>query len=436
MESTLRVFDIQEKQTGEAKAPSFPQIKSTASGFPEHKKRSRVSTFKKQRREAGAGGGDNKGEVRRDVPASIAPEPRSGPGGAGGGPANGLVPPGPERRTIDRENRQRLAAMSSAEIADAQAELLSSLDPNVLQMLLRRANLDEKPPGPDPFAMDSVSSAPLPASTKTEGAEGAEENTMKELRAPKKTVSFAATVEDEVPEPPSRQQQPDQAPPEQPSPAPQQQQEPPKASTNTTHFPHATGPPELDPSDPNFLEALHQKYFPNLAADPAKLAWMAPLPTEGSPADRDSPYYPGQTSLAVSQLRFDFAGRLLPPRLSRQIPTTKGLHHHGEAPEAAGYTVAELARLARSAVPAQRCIAFRTLGRILFRLGKGEWGPGDEGSMAMGVFRQVSEGRVLDSLNEAASVEEGTGHRAARAYAIEALWLYEKGGWRASFSGR
>ncbi|KAL8376038.1 hypothetical protein RB595_007245 [Gaeumannomyces hyphopodioides] len=431
MESTLRVFDIQEKEAGEAKAPSFPQIKSTASGFPEHKKRSRVSAFKERRQTARGGNDDNKGEHRRDVPASVAPEPRSVLGGAGG-----VAKPSPdsERRTIDKENRERLAAMSSAEIADAQAELLSSLDPNVLQMLLRRANLDEKPPGPDPFAMDSGSSAPSLAPRK---AEGAEEKTAEEPRAPKKTVSFAATVEDEVPEPPPQQQkQPNQAPTEQPSSAPQQQQEPPKTSTNTTHFPHATGPPELDPSDPNFLEALHQKYFPNLAADPAKLAWMAPLPTEGSPADRDSPYYPGQTSLAVSQLRFDFAGRLLPPRLSRQIPTTKGLHHHGEAPEAAGYTVAELARLARSAVPAQRCIAFRTLGRILFRLGKGEWGPGAEGSMAMGVFRQVSEGRVLDSLNEAASVEEGRGHRAARAYAIEALWLYEKGGWKASFSGR
>lgn len=331
--------------------------------------------------------------------------------------------------------------MSSAEIADAQAELLSSLDPNVLQMLLRRANLDEKPPGPDPFAMDSETSAAPPgasiaepgdahpAPTQTEVAEGK----TTEPRVPKKTVSFAATVEDEVPEPPppppQRRQRLDEA--------QTQRQEPPRTtSTNATHFPHATGPPELDPSDPDFLEALRQKYFPNLAADPAKLAWMAPLPTEGSPADRDSPYYPGQASVAVSQLRFDFSGRLLPPRLSRAIPTTKGLHHHGEAPEAAGYTVAEMARLARSAVPAQRCIAFRTLGRILFRLGKGEWGPGEEGSMAMGIFRQVSEGRVLDSLNEAASVEEGRGHRAARAYAIEALWLYEKGGWKTSFSGR
>ncbi len=130
---------------------------------------------------------------------------------------------------------------------------------------------------------------------------------------------------------------------------------------DTTHFPRPHAP-DLDPSDPDFLENLHQKYFPDLPADPSKLAWMAPIPSEGSLADRDSPYHPGQDSLAVSQLRFNFMGRLLPPRIARAIPVSKGLHHHGEAPEAAGYTIIELARLARSVVPSQRCLAFQTLG--------------------------------------------------------------------------
>ena len=53
---------------------------------------------------------------------------------------------------------------------------------------------------------------------------------------------------------------------------------------------------------------------------------------------------------------------------------TAGLHHHGAAPEDAGYTIGELAHLARSTVPAQRCVAFQTLGRVLYRLGRGEFG--------------------------------------------------------------
>jgi RNA polymerase II-associated protein 1 len=109
---------------------------------------------------------------------------------------------------------------------------------------------------------------------------------------------------------------------------------------------------------------------------------------------------------------------------------TKGLHHHGDAPEAAGYTIPELARLARSAFPAQRCVAFQTLGRILYRLGKGEWGA--EGSdMATGLWRCVAEGRVLEGLQEAAERER---HLSAKSYAIEAVWNWQQGGgqlWKA-----
>lgn len=209
------------------------------------------------------------------------------------------------------------------------------------------------------------------------------------------------------------------------------------------HFPHMPAVPDLDPADPDFLQHLHSKYFPNLPADPARLAWMAPVPTADSVADRESPYYPGQATVAVSQLRFDFRGQLVPPRASRDIPVSKGLHHHGEAPEAAGYTVGELARLARSAVPAQRCVAFQTLGRILYRLGRGEWGEAaadidkdPRSAVAQGIWRSVKEGRVLDTLHEAAGVEEGRGHQGSRAYAIEAVWLFEKGGWKELWKGR
>ncbi|TLS23218.1 uncharacterized protein PpBr36_06464 [Pyricularia pennisetigena] len=432
METTLAVLDVREKETGnQVRPPAFPTPKPN--GFPEHKKRTRVSAFKKQKQKEQSGATSN---------SSLSTSQSSLPSGSQteDGPSNDQDRPhfDSERRRIDKENRERLAAMSAEDIAEAQNEILQ-LDPSLIQMLLRRANLDEKPAGPDPFAVDnSAETAPSKSdvtdqvppplkstsSSKTEDeskADTRESRTENEAPAPKKkTVSFAPTVEDDEPdaEPTLRPEIPDQALP-----------------TNTTHFPHPANPPDLDPADPNFLETLHSKYFPNLPADPARLAWMAPLPTEDSPADRESPYYPGQTSLAVSQLRFDFQGRLLPPRISRKIPVSLGLHHHGEAPEAAGYTVGELARLARSAVPAQRCIAFQTLGRILFRLGKGEWGVG-EGTMGMGIFRCVSEGRVLDSLKEAAAVEEGVGHRSSRAYAIEALWLYEKGGWTKSFKGR
>jgi hypothetical protein len=341
--------------------------------------------------------------------------------------------------------------MSPEEIAEAQKELFAGLDPKFIQRLLSRATLDE-PSGPSPF--DAVPASTPPSSSR--------------LDVPAKPPR--ATVEDEPEEPETV-----------PAPAPRGSSKPRKTvtfdedapppvppadlfpvtesgasrkddnTTNTnpdttlpppkTHFPRPPTVPDLDPSDPDFLETMHRKFFPTLPADPSKLAWMAPIPSQDSPADRESPYYPGQESLPVSALRFDFRGALIPPRLSRTIPVTKGLHHHGEAPEAAGYTIPELARLARSAVPAQRCVAYQTLGRILYRLGRGDWGGGaggrggDEDDLAFALWRCVREGKVLESLEEEATLPEGRGHLSAKAYATEALWLFEKGGWREKWRG-
>jgi hypothetical protein len=158
----------------------------------------------------------------------------------------------------------------------------------------------------------------------------------------------------------------------------------------------------------------------------SKLAWMAPIPPADSMLDRESPYHPSRSTISVSALRFDFRGRLIPPRLARMIPPSQGLHHHAEAPEAAGYTVRELAFLCRSAVPAQRCIAYRTLGRLLYRLGSGEWGDHDD-TLATGIWDEIKCGRVIDSLHEASRNESG--HAGCHAFATEALTLHQKGGW-------
>ena len=273
--------------------------------------------------------------------------------------------------TIDRENKAVLDTMSPKELEEAQKDLFSALDPSLIQMLLRRATIDADT-GPSAFDMPqsgeaagAIPSPPTPepkieeTTTPEPPYEPKPPKQDKEKRSPKKSVRFEEDTEPELPLATA--------------------DDPPSLPSNATHFPHAPDIPDLDPADPDFLENLHKKYFPNLPADPSKLAWMAPLPTPNSTADRESPYHPGQADFPVSALRFDFRGQLIPPRISRKIPVTKGLHHHGEAPEAAGYTIPELARLARSSVPGQRCIAFQTLGRLLYRLGHGEWGVGAGG---------------------------------------------------------
>jgi hypothetical protein len=182
---------------------------------------------------------------------------------------------------------------------------------------------------------------------------------------------------------------------------------------------------------------------------------MSPI----DPSDKTSPYHPSQTGLNADELRFDFNGALLPPSVARSIPSDRGLHHHKDAPEAAGYTIPELAVTARSKVAAQRCMAYQTLGRILYRLGKGEfgveaatqttdgpakvvknpevvedengeeWVEDDVGSaIAGGLWQCVEEGRVVESLTEEANKERG--HLTARTFAQEALWNWRRGGGR------
>jgi hypothetical protein len=360
---------------------------------------------------------------------------------------------------MGRENDERLASMSPQEIEQARQELFNGLDQSVLEMLLKRANLND---AANPFPFDEPQPAPqdiLPSSGQanitpeiqiedtslkptssapqnrgpTEGSMTTASNNSAARIPPRPYVSEEVDESDSSPEQANSLE--DHIADEDAAPAiPPKEHiiDPEGHELDGAHWPRAPQPGDLDPSDPNFLQNLHDKYFPSLPADPSKLAWMAPIPTPNSPADRDSPYYPEQDSLPVSTLRFDFRGAILPPRISRAVPMSKGLHHHGEAPEAAGYTVRELARLARSAVPGQRCVAYQTLGRILYRLGKGDFGGVGRDDVSMGIWREVEEGAVLRSLHEEIGTNEGIGrgHRSARVYATEAVWLFEKGGWK------
>lgn len=401
------VGDVVERESSAARPPTLPALKTAATGFPEHKKRTKISAFKQQRSQG-------RGSEPRMEDSATTTTPQA----ALQTNQNSLTPTDPsfeetELRRIDQENKQRLAAMSEDEINEERQDLLESLSPSLIERLLKRANMDQGRGDtgiePEPFESRTIAE-PLPSPKVN-----AEATILPEPSGKRLTTSRTVTFDDEQePADPGVLQTPSTF-----------KLQPLEVDNPNIHFPNPPTAPELDPSDPNFLENLHTNYFPSLPADPSKLAWMAPIPTHGSAADQDSPYYPAQEALPASALRFDFRGGLLPPRIARAMPTTKGLHHHGEAPEAAGYTVPELARLARSAFPAQRCIAFQTLGRLLYRLGRGNMG--DEGSeMVKGLWRCIEEGKVVETLEEAASAEGG--HQGSKTYAVEALWLWQKGG--------
>ncbi len=417
------IGDIQERPLSAVPSPPVaPTNRISVSGFPAHKKRSKASAFKQQR---GARQQTPSARTADHSPVSVTSSPRAchaeGPRAASGTQANAkYVSRGEDmdRENIDEENSQRLARMSDDEIARERQELLAGLSPSLIERLLRKANIDA--------TQDEVTGEEAISDRKFEvhGRSSAPREVSFESIEPQAPGSFMEG---------SRQTDPDATPIRPPfdlqaaSMASQQRNTSPLPPQPTIHFPQPTAPPELDPSDPSFLTNLHRKYFPALPADPSKLAWMSPIPTENSPADQDSPYSPLQQGLPPSSIRFDFRGDLLPPRTARMIPVTKGLHHHGEAAEAAGYTIPELARLARSRFPAQRSVAFQTLGRILYKLGRGVFG--SEGSeLVIGLWRCVEEGKVLETLQMEASMNGG--HVSAKAHATEALWLWQKGGGR------
>jgi hypothetical protein len=207
----------------------------------------------------------------------------------------------------------------------------------------------------------------------------------------------------------------------------------PEGHEGSVHFPKPPAAPELDPNAPTFLDDLHQKYFPNLPHDPSKLAWMAPATDEENAA-----YDPSRENLSPKDIRFNFKGGIIPPSQSARIPTDVGLHHHGDAPSAAGYTVSELGILSRSAFPAQRSIAIQTAGRILYRLGKGEFGNenlveaegpvGERGMLAKGLWEAIEENRIIDTIT--AEANRDSGHQTSIALAQEAVWNWRKGGGR------
>ncbi|KAF2196489.1 hypothetical protein GQ43DRAFT_254661 [Delitschia confertaspora ATCC 74209] len=429
--STAFVGDILERDS--SAPPPAPSFKGSATGFPAPKKRtSRVSAFKQQR------------AAKAESPTSFLPKRQEAPQPS---PQSnqGAALPEDDRIRIDAENRQRLAEMTPAEIERERQELFDGLTPRLIQKLLNRSNINS---GSNEQDWDKGIPPAPPAD---------------EERAEKKPSTKKVTFQQPTNPQPLTTEDRD------PTLSKSENQTLPQSATGTIpdthfidssssiHFPHPPQPPELDPNSPSFLNDLHDKYFPELPYDPSRVSWMAPI----DPSDTSSPYHPAQQAMSAAELRFDFRGALLAPSHAREIPVTKGLHHHGDAPEAAGYTIPELARLARSKVASQRCMAYQTLGRILYRLGKGEFGveegrqrvdgpadivkdpnvveDGDDedgvidqesvgSAMCTGLWECVEEGHVIETLTEEANKERG--HLSAKTYAQEALWNWRRGGGR------
>ncbi|XP_041827355.1 RNA polymerase II-associated protein 1 [Melanotaenia boesemani] len=217
-----------------------------------------------------------------------------------------------ETMRIHRENQAKLQAMSQSEIVEEQRKLLSQLDPRLVEFVRSRK------------AQSDPSSAP---SSKHQEDKSRKEDT------PLESVSGALSGAAELFEQPQEVEM-------------------------------AEGDEELVQTPVMTEEELpvkpQKKWVHMDKLEPDKLEWMRDLP---------APRRKG-TKKAM-QARFDFAGTLIPP--TEDLPTHLGLHHHGEEPERAGYSLQELFLLSRSQIIQQRSLALSTVANILSKARDGEY---------------------------------------------------------------
>ncbi|BFZ56742.1 hypothetical protein PYCC9005_003790 [Savitreella phatthalungensis] len=307
---------------------------------------------------------------------------------------------------IDKENRAKLAQMSEAEIKQEREELMSTLSPELQRLLLAKVKRAGCQPVTD-------------ASNDDDLGESYEERHVKMPEIKRKDgMQPRPTAQNDAQSSSPALSTMEQSTPLTPAATAAEPSHEHVHSVDcvdedggdSVHFPRPKQP-QLDPSSETFLQDLHEKYFPDLESDPKAMAWMqAP-----SDAEDKAVYHPSLSEVDPIELRFDFAGKLLGPATSREVDSRLGLHHHADAPTAAGYTVPELAHLARSAMPAQACLAIQTAGRVMYRAARDGFGPEISRAVRNTIEKVQLEQVLLARTNDR--------HLGVRSLTTEALWL-------------
>ncbi|KAJ3188079.1 hypothetical protein HK101_009221 [Irineochytrium annulatum] len=130
-----------------------------------------------------------------------------------------------------------------------------------------------------------------------------------------------------------------------------------------------------------------------------KLEWTEPLPATENATD--------------GYLRFDLDGLVIHP--DDAVDPNSGLYHHGDAPSAPGYTIHELDHLLRSAVPAQRITALRTIGLIIANLRTGRFSEDEAHVIEEDIYASSCLIQIRCSIDDA--------HKTAISVGLECLYI-------------
>ncbi len=211
---------------------------------------------------------------------------------------------------IDAENRVRLAAMSADDISAARAELLASLEPSLVESIRHRVATDAAPASAAVAA--PALAAPTPAASAAAPPPRAAPRSFSDAKAAAEREADARIAELE-----------------------------------------AAGAEAARP-----LEERKRDFYGDIPSESARE--MHAATAQMTPVSMEEAISAALREAGMHAERFDLHGELAP----EDAPVSEGLHHHGDEPDRAGYTLAELLRLSRSAAPAQRAQALRVLAAI------------------------------------------------------------------------
>jgi hypothetical protein len=265
---------------------------------------------------------------------------------------------------IDRENRQKLAEMSEEEILELQKSLHTSLSPKLQEKIIQNRDSEE-------VTKQSPSRGPPTSESKSRSGS---------LQTP--------PLEAPVSQPP----------------------------TST-----ATPPKDAVSDDKSFDEHL-RSFFPKATTSVSQPEWTLPV----HPAEETFYSTPDSTIPIASTMRFDLRGQFIPATTSRALPTHLGLHHHSLDPGSAGYTLSELAILARSVQPSQKCIALKSIGGVLSDVAGGKYG----WDVTEAIWEEIEREKVIEILlSIAKGGQDSGGNRSVQRYASDAVtrWVTVNG---------
>ncbi|KAJ1916586.1 hypothetical protein H4219_003705 [Mycoemilia scoparia] len=280
------------------------------------------------------------------------------------------------KKQIETENTTRLSSMTAEQIKEAQDEVRELLSDDALSKLMARINSKATKPTKEDFETSKIKQSSNIAS------ENNNENTSKSVRFSK--VEEIENI-DNVPE-------------DNDAPPPLEAIDNDDESDEEVIFDHHGEPKNKKSTsklftepDSQFYKDLKEMYYPTEPLEEQKLEWILNQTQARTPAKRAMDTIKAQTGRAVdnlrsmmngevpdplnnpaSHIRFGFDGQIL-ESVEANIPVSKGLHHHGDDPDEAGYTIPELLHLCRSKVPAQRSLPLRVLSNVLHKVNTGAY---------------------------------------------------------------